>query len=139
MEAQNLCSRMLIQDSLADRFEDDLRALKKGWNAYQTTKDRRAIYLFLDPLCRVAQRWSETSKLRSVKPSLGGKGALVAKLLKTTCPTIDRKIASKWSRAVRYAMVTKPTNCSLMEFMLAEGGINQCAAAWANRARRSKR
>jgi hypothetical protein len=139
MAVHNPIRQKLNADSLADRFEDDVRILKKGWNAYQATKDRRAVYLFLDPLYCVTGRWSENSKLKSLKPSLDGKGDLVTKLLKITCPAIDRKMASKWSRAVRFAMIAKPTKRSLMEFMLAKGGINRCAAAWANRARSSKR
>jgi hypothetical protein len=52
---------------------------------------------------------------------------------------LDRKMVSKWSRALRYAARFKKPSVPLKPFMKRRGGINGCAALYAEQLGRGKK
>jgi hypothetical protein len=47
----------------------------------------------------------------------------------------DAKTRSKWSRALRYARISKPADQPLTAFIKSNGGINACAGMFARKTR----
>jgi hypothetical protein len=56
-------------------------------------------------------------------------------VIRCTCGnTADNKMISKWARALRYAAKRKPADMQLKAFMKHAGGVNECAAGYAEEA-----
>ena len=54
-------------------------------------------------------------------------------IIRCTCGgAADNKMVSKWARALRYAARRKPAGMRLKPFMKVAGGVNECAASYAN-------
>jgi hypothetical protein len=63
-----------------------------------------------------------------------------AAVMRCTCEKkLDRKTISKWSRALRYAARFKKPRVRLRPFIKNRGGINGCAALYAEQFGQGKR
>jgi hypothetical protein len=63
-------------------------------------------------------------------------GEAFAVVIYCVAPNVDDKLRSKWARVLRFAALTKPSNESLRVFIKRKGGINACAARYAEYVRR---
>ena len=55
-----------------------------------------------------------------------------AAVIRCTCDrSVDNKMISKWSRALRYVAYSEVPSASLKTFMKEAGGVNSCAARFA--------
>jgi hypothetical protein len=130
------------KNSLAKR----LIHVEHAWDDFQETRDRDAVYGYLRAVFSIVQhyRWKgRTKKLirrafKFAELPFDKNADPFAVIIRCTCEQqLDRKIVSKWSRALRYvARVKKRT--PLKTFMKKRGGINGCAALYAKQLGRDR-
>jgi hypothetical protein len=121
----------------------DLRRLNARWEEVQTSRDRKAIYLYLGPVFDLVEVWEALGQLREIASRAlrlrGGNLRLardpVAALIFCTSDSekADRRTRSKWSRVLQYAARYKSPSKSLEVLVTRRGGINKCAARYAQR------
>ena len=114
----------------------ELEKLRVVWRQVQHTRQRDAVYEFLEAAYGVVIRFNR----------VGGGGKLLRKLHRldhrlkriqepysavihyATAYTVDNRTRSKWSRLMRFAERTKKRTKLLEDFIRRNGGINECAA-----------
>ena len=121
----------------------DLRRLDTMWEEFQSSRDRKAIYLFLGPVFDLVEVWEALGQLRELACRAlrlrGGNLRLardpVSAVIYCTADLekADRRTRSKWSRVLQYAARYKSPSKSLEVFVTRRGGINKCAARYAQR------
>ena len=121
----------------------DLRRLDTMWEEFQSSRDRKAIYLYLDAVFDLVAVWEELGQLREIASRAlrlrGGDLRLardpVAALIFCTSDLekVDRRTRSKWSRVLQYAARYKSPSKSLEMFVTKRGGINGCADRYSQR------
>ena len=83
------------------------------------------------------RRTKKLLRLRRVDLPFDGNADPFAAVIRCMCGDgADNKMISKWARALRYAVRRKPPAKPLRAFMKDAGGINECAAGYANVKRR---
>ena len=121
----------------------DMRRLSSLWEDIQSSRDRKAIYLYLAPVLELAAVWEELGqigeiassalRLRDGNPQLA-RDPFGALIFCTSDPEkVDRRTRSKWSRVLRYATRYKSPSKSLEVFVTERGGINECAERYSQR------
>jgi hypothetical protein len=127
------------------KIEKNLKQVRAAWDRYQSTRERDAIYGYLKAVYSVVAQAKARSRLgRLVKNAqliaglpIDRKADPFSTLIKCTSEgSVDLKAVSKWSRVLRYAMSAKADPKELREFIKRKGGLNACAAEYANRLRR---
>ena len=124
---------------------DELEHARRAWVRYQSTRQRDAVYDYLNALFKIVQHWKKQHRGKASSHQ-----ALVAakqrRAIRTDDPfavvifcTSDSEIAdaktrSKFTRALRYAEKAKPSDQRLTDFIKSNGGINECARRFAQRA-----
>jgi hypothetical protein len=119
-------------------IEEELEKARMAWTAYQSTRQRDAVYPYLSAVFEMVVRWkkqhrakasahqaliaaNKTSEIKIDEP-------FTAVIFCTSdAGKLDVKTRSKWSRALRYAERFKPDTQDLAEFIKSKGGINECA------------
>ena len=122
-----------------EALAQDLRRVRGAWEACQTRRDRNAIYGYLNAVFDLVAWWAAED--RAI-----GRARRALHLLGLDLPTtdepfaaiifctsdrqkVDKRMRSKWSRALRYAAEYKTKNAEpLATFIQRKGGINKCAA-----------
>ena len=121
-----------------EALAQDLRRVRGAWEACQTRRDRNAIYGYLNAVFDLVMWWAAED--RAI-----GRARRALHLLGLDLPTtdepfaaiifctsdrqkVDKRMRSKWSRALRYAAEYKTTAEPLAGFIQRKGGINKCAA-----------
>jgi hypothetical protein len=128
----------------------DLKRLHESWRAFQSSRDRNAVFPFLSAVFELVRWWSvEKQAPERAELALVIKGIAVPKtvepyaaiVIAAAHPTeVDRKLVNKWTRAMRYAVVYKSPNERLGRFIRARGGLNACTTEYSHRlGRQSKR
>lgn len=124
--------------------EDELAKARMAWKKYQSSRERDAIYRYLDAVFQIVVQWKEQrrAKASSYQALSATKQhgtirtnepfAVVIYCTSDRCK-VDAKTRSKWARALRYAGRFKPDNQSLAQFIRNTGGINACATQWSDR------
>ena len=121
----------------------DVRRLSSLWEDIQSSRDRKAIYLYLAPVLELAAVWEELGqigeiassalRLRDGNPQLA-RDPFGALIFCTSDPEkVDRRTRSKWSRVLQYAARYKSPSKSLEIFVGERGGINECADRYSRR------
>jgi hypothetical protein len=117
-----------------------------AWEEFQETRDRDAVYEYLRAVFSIVQhyRWKgRTKKLirrafEFAELPFDKNADPFAVIIRCTCEQqLDRKTVSKWSRALRYVARFKK-RVPLKTFMKNRGGVNACAALFAECVGRSK-
>jgi hypothetical protein len=105
--------------------------LKRAWRRYACGDSRRAIYLYLDPVFCAAKKLSVAKPGRYLSANHGAD--LFSTLIERSADKriADRKMRSKWCRALRFAAKSKSDDECFTDFVVRNGGINQCAHAQA--------
>jgi hypothetical protein len=121
--------------------EADLAKVAQVWTRYRSTNGRDAVYMYLEMVFAVVRRWQrrECSKknARAILRLRNGVRRMRIEpfsilIFCTADPKVaDAKTRSKWSRALRYARIAKPTDQPLTAFIKSNGGINACAGMFA--------
>jgi len=119
----------------------ELAEVTRAWRVYRATIGRDAVYIFLSRVFAVVTRWQHLNcAVKNSRAAL--RHQLDAPQMKpepfgivifcTSDPeVVDAKTRSKWSRALRFARKAKPANQRLTDFIKSKGGLNECAARFA--------
>jgi hypothetical protein len=125
-----------------------LDKVQVAWHEFQANRGRDAVYDYLQAVFTIVMHFKvrrQTSRLlrqafefadlpfdKRVDPFTA--------VIRCTCGgTADNKMISKWARALRYAAIRKPPETRLKAFMKQAGGVNECAAGYADKRRRLRR
>ncbi len=122
-------------------LETELAEVRKAWRIYRSTNGRDAVYIYLSKVFQVVSRWqglncAEKSaraalRLRANAPPLKPDPFAIVIFCTSDPDVVDPKTRSKWRRALRYAVRTKPAGQRLIDFIKSKGGINECARRFA--------
>jgi hypothetical protein len=118
-----------------------------AWDNFQESRDRDAVYRYLRSVFSIVKHYNGRRRTkRLMRRAYKFAGLRVdmnadpfAVVIRCTCDgKADNKTISKWSRALRYVeRVMKPRH-QLTTFMKTRGGINGCAALFAEQVRRKR-
>jgi hypothetical protein len=135
-------SKEAIRYSLA-ALRQDLDRLRNTWDDCQASRDRNAIYAYLNAVYGLVAWWAAEGQdldrsrraLRSRCLDASGREDPFAAIIRCTADPAkaDKRTRSKWSRVMRYATVYKPDSEPLERFVKRKGGINACAARFSRR------
>jgi len=125
---------------------DELEHARRAWIRYQSTRKRAAVYGYLNAVFEISQRWikqgrAKTYSLQALATTKHPSAIRIdepfaAVIFCTSDPEIaDAKTRSKWSRVLRCARKTKPSNQRLTDFIKSKGGVNACARRFAKASR----
>ncbi len=129
-----------VQDDVpytTDALRQDLLRLCTAWQESQASRERDAIYTYLTVVFdlvawwmaenRALERAQKALRLRHINP-FDHEEPFAAVIRCTADPAkVDKRTRSKWSRALRYAISSKPIDEPLDSFVKRRGGINRCA------------
>jgi hypothetical protein len=120
-----------------EALKQDLLRVQIAWDDCQASRARDAIYGYLTAVFNLVAWWTaEKSALERARQALRLRGITpfdheepVAAVIRCTADRekVDKRTRSKWSRALRYALVQKTPSESLVQFIKRKGGINRCA------------
>lgn len=128
------------KDDLVRNLED----LRPLWARSQTTRNRYAIYPFLEAvfeLVTTAQRKGISrylaKKAAKLSPTTYNTDNLFMAVIHCVTPAgaVESRTRSKWARALGHAQRTKNAAEPLRVFILKQGGINECASRFRRRSR----
>jgi hypothetical protein len=131
-----------------DAMKANLLRLRNEWETVQASRDRDAIYQYLNSIFELVSWWAKEGKavkrasralhLRGYK-SVREPEPFAAVILCTSNPDkVDARTRSKWSRVLRYAAEFKDLHEPLGDFIRRKGGINECAARLASQLGRGR-
>lgn len=118
-----------------------LKRVARAWSESQRSRDRDAIYDYLSRVYSLIQKYRQRSRLKQLVrgaqqfaglPLDKRADAHTAVIRATTNDEIDHRAISKYARALRYCRKRKDDQ-SLEAFIKSSGGINACAALYAQR------
>jgi hypothetical protein len=118
-------------------LRQDLLRVQNAWEDAQGRRDRDAIYGYLSSVFDMVAWWAAENRavdraykalrLRNMTP-FDDEDPFAAIIRCTANPAkVDKRTRSKWSRALRYALVQKTPSESLVQFIKRKDGINRCA------------
>ena len=130
-----------VQDDIPysdQALRQDLLRVRNAWEESQASRERDAIYSYLDAVFDLVGWWAaekcalerahKTLRLRNMTP-FDDEEPFAAIIRCTSDPSkVDKRTRSKWSRALRYAISCKPVDEPLDQFIPRKGGINKCVA-----------
>ena len=115
----------------------EIAAVKTAWAKYQSSRHRRAVYIYLAAVYEVVGRWERSGNLlpklrqaldllpRPVSMRVGE--AFAVAIYCTSDPAIvDPKTRSKWSRVLRVAQHHEIPPDRVEKFIRRRGGVNAC-------------
>ena len=115
----------------------NLLRLENEWEAYQVTRERDAVYVYLTVVFETVMAWAKEGKaVKRAHRALRLRGhktvrepePFAAVILCTADPdTVGDRTRSKWSRVLRYAAEFEDLDEPLRDFLKRKGGINECA------------
>jgi hypothetical protein len=119
-------------------LRQDLDRLRGIWDDCQASRDRNAIYQYLNAVYDLVAWWQAEVKeidrarraLRLSRLEVSGREDPFAAVIRCTADPAkaDKRTRSKWSRVMRYAAAYKLDFEPLDQFIRRKGGINACAA-----------
>jgi hypothetical protein len=116
----------------------DLVRMRNAWEIYQGRRDRDAIYIYLKRVffvvlkwLKVGGKWPQTALYLQGDdhPDISDPFA-IAIHCSSDPKVVDRKVRSKWSRALRFVHAERSRGQPIAEFMQKYGGVNRCAQAY---------
>jgi hypothetical protein len=137
-----------------EALRQDLGRVRIAWDDCQASRDRNAIYGYLNAVYGLVAWWAADGReidrarqaLRLQRLEVSDREDPFAAFIRCTADPVkaDKRTRSKWSRVMRYAAVYKHDSEPLDRFIKRKGGINACAANFSrclqrNAAKRPKR
>lgn len=128
-----------------DLLRSELVPVRRAFSAYRGTRDRDAVYLYLEVVFALVEKWNRLGcadqrarrALRQNRIPPPATPEPFAAVIGCTAQT-DSRTASKWARALRYAAVLKKKPEPLADFIHRHGGINACATLWSRQQNQSR-
>ena len=127
----------------------DLHRLDDMWEECQCSRERNAIYPYLTAVFDLVGVWEAEGsaqdvarralRLRLADPNLARDPFATVIFCTSDAEKVDRRTRSKWSRVLQYAAEYKFPPEPLEVFVTKRGGINECAARYAQRLGRHSR
>jgi hypothetical protein len=127
-------------------LRQDLERVRNAWLDCQASRDRKAIYAYLNAVYGLVAWWTAEGRevdrarraLRLQRLDVSEREDPFAAVIRCTADPAkaDKRTRSKWSRVMRYAAVYKPDSEPLDRFIRRKGGINACAARFSRWLRR---
>jgi hypothetical protein len=124
-------------------LRQDLERLRSIWEDCQASRDRNAIYRYLNAVYGLVAWWTAEGRerdrarqaLRLQRLEASEREDPFAAVIRCTAHPVkaDKRTRSKWSRLTRYVAVRKPHSEPLDQFIKRNGGINACAARFTRR------
>jgi hypothetical protein len=118
-------------------LRQDLLRVRNAWEECQASRERDAIYSYLTAVFDLVAWWAaerralerahKALRLRHINPFENEEPFAVVIRCTADREKVDKRTRSKWSRALRYALVQKTPSESLVQFIKRKGGINRCA------------
>jgi hypothetical protein len=118
-------------------LRQDLLRLRNAWEESQASRERDAIYSCLTAVFDLVAWWAaekralerahKALRLRHINPFENEEPFAAVIRCTADREKVDKRTRSKWSRALRYALVQKTPSESLVQFIKRKGGINRCA------------
>jgi hypothetical protein len=119
-------------------LRQDLQRVRNVWEDTQASRDRNAIYGYLNAVYALVAWWSAEGRevdrarraLRLQRLEVSEREDPFAAVIRCTADAAkaDKRTRSKWSRLMRYAALYKMDSEPLDQFIRRKGGINACAA-----------
>jgi hypothetical protein len=132
----------------SEALRQDLERLRAVWDDSQATRDRNAIYGYLNAVYGLVAVWAAEGReidrarraLRLQRLEVSHREDAFASIIRCTADPAkaDKRTRSKWSRVMRYAAAYKLDVEPLDQFIQRKGGINACAARFTRRLGRRK-
>jgi hypothetical protein len=137
-QAAQAATLIVTKDALntgqAGKQLQDLQRVRCAWEECQSNRSRDAIYRYLGAVYALVSWWTaEGQEIGRARRALRLSGVDVsdredpfASVLRCTADPAkaDKRTRSKWSRAMRYASMSKPVSEPLDRFVKRKGGIN---------------
>jgi hypothetical protein len=125
-----------------EALKQDLLRVRNAWDECQASRERDAIYSYLAAVFELVAWWmAENRALERAQKALRLRHIIpfdqeepFAAIIRCTADPakVDKRTRSKWGRALKYAISRKPIDEPLNRFMKRKGGINECAAKFAD-------
>ena len=119
-------------------LRQDLERLRGIWGDCQASRDRNAIYAYLNAVYGLVAWWTAEGReidrtrraLRLLRLDVSDREDPFAAIIRCTADPAkaDKRTRSKWSRVMRYAAGYNSGSGPLDRFIQRKGGINACAA-----------
>jgi hypothetical protein len=114
----------------------ELEKLRVVWRQVQHTRQRDAVFEFLEAVYDVVSRFNRAGDGRKLLRKLHRLDHRLKRIQEpyaaaihfSTDYSVDNRTRSKWSRLMRLADQTKKRSELLEDFIRRNGGINECAA-----------
>jgi hypothetical protein len=129
-------------------LRQDLERLRGIWDDCQASRDRNAIYRYLNAVYGLVAWWAAEGResdrsrraLRLLQLEASDREDPFAAVIRCTADPAkaDKRTRSKWSRALRYVAAYQPDSEPLTQFIRRKGGINACAGQFSWRLGRGK-
>ncbi len=140
--------REVKKESPKDRLKRRLVTVFDAFDEFHESRVRDAVYEYLGAVFEIVQHYRlrrKTKRLLRRAFTFAGlpfdmKADPFAAIIRCTCEhSVDKKMISKWSRALRYVAHCKVPPSRLKAFVKEMGGINECADRFARYLGRGKR
>jgi hypothetical protein len=125
-----------------------LGKVRVAWHEFQASRARDAVYDYLQAVFAIVMHFKVRRRTKRLLRhafefadlSFDKKADPFTVVIRCTCGgAADNKMISKWARALRYAAIRKLPEMLLKAFMKEAGGVNECAAGYADWRRRKWR
>jgi hypothetical protein len=124
-------------------LKQDLFRVKRAWEDCQSSRNRDAIYFYLNAVFSLVAWWEADKRSHERARKAVRLQHLVcfdhedpfAAIIRCTADPekVDKRTRSKWSRVLRYVMEYKAHSEPLDQFIKRKGRINACASRFARR------
>jgi hypothetical protein len=127
----------LASKQLLDQFPE-LRAVQLAAARLSQTKARFAFYKYLRAVYRVVWQWGLLKRRKTTAlAKMVGKPSRIdlqpsRVIIDATYPSLEAKMASRWTRALEYAFSRDIPPSRLIDFFKQPGGVANCARNVAN-------
>jgi hypothetical protein len=130
-----------------ERLRQRVVEVCNAWDEFQESRRRDAVYGYLRAVFFLVKRYRGRRRTKKLLRRAFKFAGLAFEcnvdpfsvVIRCTSEDLDAKTLSKWSRVLRYAAKFKKRRVPLQTFIKDRGGINACAALYAERIGRSKR
>jgi hypothetical protein len=122
----------------SEALRRDLERVRIAWDDSQATRDRNAIYAYLEAVYGLVAWWAAEGReidralraLRLQRLDNSDREDPFAAIIRCTADAAkaDKRTRSKWSRVMRHAALYKLDSEALDRFIKRKGGINECTA-----------
>jgi hypothetical protein len=132
--------RSVKSDAPQSRLRRRLEKVCAAWAAFQKSRDRDAVYIYLKEIFRTVEHYRVRRRTEDLLrcafevadiPFMKAANVFTAVIRCTSCGDVDNKTISKWARALRYVAHCKTPKTELKAFIKALGGVNACADRYA--------